>query len=492
MRHLKYLLVLLVLPIALDAIAQVPRTISYQGVLQESSGKPVADGAHTLTLTLYATRTGQVALHTQTATVTTKGGVFQVMLDGIPSALAFNDALYLGISVNGGTELSPRTLLTAAPYALNVPDTLIREIRAKDATLTVDNGRGPVVRISIPTDAISTSKIQNGAVTNEKIASVSWSKITGKPTSEVSGPAGGDLAGNYPDPVLTATGVTAGVYTNPSITVDTKGRIISAASGASGNFALPYTGGANSTNVFDIHNTSPANNGTAIRGTINTISTLDQPGGAAILGVNNNPSIVARVWGVAGSVASNSGFAAGVYGFNGSPDGGSGVLGRGYFGISGVAASMAGGYAVYGSANGAAYAGYFNGGQGIYTVGNQTATGAKAAIVPVGNDWRKLYCEEATEIYFSDYGSAQLVNGSAFVPYDEMFLQTVTIDAVNAPKIFIQLHEESEGVFVRKEEGGFRVIENRGGRSNGTFDYRIQAKRKGYENVRLERAEGPR
>src|SRR5215475_2141744 len=61
--------------------------------------------------------------------------------------------------------------------------------------------------------AVSTGKLADGAVTNVKVTDVAYAKVTGHPTTyPPSGSATGSLAGSYPAPTLSTTGVTAATY----------------------------------------------------------------------------------------------------------------------------------------------------------------------------------------------------------------------------------------------------------------------------------------
>ena len=110
--------------------AQIPRTISYQGVLAHSDGTLVADGNHTLNLSLYLSATGATAIYTEVQTAAVVKGIFNVIIGSvtaIPASIGFDRAYFLGVTVDGGSELTPRTALTSAPYALNAQHAMIAD-----------------------------------------------------------------------------------------------------------------------------------------------------------------------------------------------------------------------------------------------------------------------------------------------------------------------------------------------------------------------------
>ncbi|HTZ96168.1 MAG TPA: hypothetical protein VMB18_07210 [Terriglobales bacterium] len=118
--------------------------------------------------------------------------------------------------------------------------------------------------------------------------------------------------------------------------------------------------------------------------------------------------------------------------------------------------------------------------------GSFYCTGSKSAVVPVDGGSRKvaLYAVEAPENWFEDFGSGQLSNGSARIDLDPTFAQTVNTDLDY--HVFLTPNGDCKGLYVsQKSPTAFEVHELGGGASSVAFDYRVVAKRKNYETVRL-------
>lgn len=124
---------------------------------------------------------------------------------------------------------------------------------------------------------------------------------------------------------------------------------------------------------------------------------------------------------------------------------------------------------------------------GTATISFDGQTGSKSAVVTTTDyGQRLLYAVESPEVWFEDFGSGQLINGRVRINLDPVFLQTVTVNAQHPLKVFVTLTDECNGVFVKKGSDHFTVHELAGGQSNATFDWRVVAKRKSLEDLRLE------
>ncbi|MBU3742592.1 MAG: hypothetical protein FGM24_09965, partial [Candidatus Kapabacteria bacterium] len=115
--------------------------MNYQGILLQPDGSVPPDGPVTLGIAIYDQPQGGVPLWQETIATRLEGSVFDVEL-GTMSAidLLFNKPYYIGISVNGGSELTPRTPCTTTPYAF-------RAIYADTAGIATDlDSNAKVVR----------------------------------------------------------------------------------------------------------------------------------------------------------------------------------------------------------------------------------------------------------------------------------------------------------------------------------------------------------
>jgi hypothetical protein len=215
--------------------------------------------------------------------------------------------------------------------------------------------------------------------------------------------------------------------------------------------------------------------------------------GAAVLGNYSGTNVSLTRTGVSG-ICSNPTTAAGgigVYGLNNISSGSSrvGVLGTynssafglGVVGLADGGAIMSGNVDVGVSGwctNNTNYSGYFNGNHVI-------ANGTKSASVGTSKGNQLLYCMESPEVWFEDFGTAQLVNGKVEVQLDPLFLETVLIDEQHPMMVFLQEQGNCNGLYVEPGTTSFTVYEKQGGTSNVKFTYRLVAKRWSFPDHRF-------
>jgi hypothetical protein len=120
MRFALIMLLAILLPTSRVALAQVPELISFQGYATDSAGVAINNPSASIAFTLY--RSSLPAWSETHPNVAIVNGVFGVALGSVVplDTVDFSTPLDIGINVNGAGELSPRTPLTAAPYALGL------------------------------------------------------------------------------------------------------------------------------------------------------------------------------------------------------------------------------------------------------------------------------------------------------------------------------------------------------------------------------------
>jgi hypothetical protein len=238
-----------------NLFSQVPNLISYQGMLTGIDSEVIENGTYEMHFKLYGESDPTTPLWSETQNVTVINGVFNALLGSVsPLELTFDEQYHLGIAIGNEDELSPRIALTSSAYSFRTRSIddgqvvkSINELRddvlleaGENISITEEEnkivisatssgGNGNITQITagegltgggsegevtlaVDDGGITSGKLANAAVITSKIGdnAVTQEKIHPDVSLPISGSAGGDLTGSYPDPEIADGAVTPG------------------------------------------------------------------------------------------------------------------------------------------------------------------------------------------------------------------------------------------------------------------------------------------
>jgi len=280
-----------------------------------------------------------------------------------------------------------------------------------------------------------------------------------------------------------------------------------AASGANGIYGKGRD--TNGTGIIGVGNndvnsyTVSVGSGGAFTGYHGIISTgRNTTNGIGVIGLGNDSTFYHFVPG--GNGGAFTGEKAGVYGYATNTTEGTGVVGVGnrnvnYSILTGIgsggafSSDVCGVYGYASNTSGDRYGGYFEdnttytvvagvyGGTayGIRSNGTLSTTAKGLKDEPV-----HMFCPEAPEVLYQDYGIGQLTNGKTHIALDPVLVKNIYVDEAHPLKVFVTLEGDCNGIYItNKSAEGFDVVELQGGSSNISFSWQIVATRANEEFI---------
>ncbi|MBN1756141.1 hypothetical protein JW877_08025 [bacterium] len=244
--------------------------------------------------------------------------------------------------------------------------------------------------------------------------------------------------------------------------------------------ANSYGGGAGPEHSYGVYGTATSAFGTAFGGYF-AVESIDDFG---VCGVQGDLSF--EEWpfwvpgglfigrnGVAGFTTNTSGY--GVVGINTGGGSGTGTV----YGVYGKGENGSTAYGVYGTTFGSAVTRY-----GVYASGNLGCSGTKPAVVATSEGPREMYAMESPNLWFEDFGIGIVNSGQATIALKDDYLETVTINDENPLMVYITPLAPLGNWWVENTQNGF-ILNAPDAPCEAQFNYRVVAKRKLYEDLRM-------
>lgn len=155
-KHLFNLMLVILLVVLITSIssAQIPRTISFQGILTDTLGNPVDDGQWAINFRLFDAEAEGNQLWAESKVHQTKRGLFSTSLGDVTpfgASVKFDKPYWLALQAGGQPEMTPRIPLTAVGYS-------IKSITADTANFAKETVSGTFLPLS--------GGMMTGAITN--------------------------------------------------------------------------------------------------------------------------------------------------------------------------------------------------------------------------------------------------------------------------------------------------------------------------------------
>ncbi|MFQ5858209.1 MAG: hypothetical protein ACE5LU_21610, partial [Anaerolineae bacterium] len=459
--------------------------VNYQGVLTDAAGSPMPDGSYSVTLTLYDAATDGTSLWTETQTVSTANGLFNLQLGSVTAldpGLTDGQDLWLAVKVGQDPEMSPRLPITSVFYARSlVPGAVVRGAVNNGEILTVEN---------TGTFGSTALKVAGRNVSSLAVDARGEIEATGDIESDRTMRAGANVEADG--------NVTAGadVQANRDVLA---GRHVEANGNVNANGGNVFGQNVNSngfvTARFDVEadRDVKADRDVLAGRHVEAAGNVTAAGGNLITANNVLANALVR----AGSdveadrdvKAGRDVIADGKVQAGTDVEAGRNVTAENAFfarngNVSGVAVFARGGDV---SANQDVRANVdVEAGRDVNAGRNVTAGGTKSARIQTASFGQRLtYAVEGAQVWLVDQGQGQLQKGVATITLDPIFLETVTIDEQHPMLVHITLTSDSKGVYVAEQTAtSFTVRELQGGTSDATFNWQVSVLRKGYEDTR--------